>query len=343
MARVRRSIAIPQGAVRQVLALLRDDDPEAYAGTVRSLLTSDNVRFHLKHLVLQLLGYADPPTSGELDLVLSLIADDKWLDHVYKEVLSGRCAWFDSLHARGVIDTWLNASDLRRVNLAIYLIDTVIESRGDAVDRLLADNGAADWHQRLAAVLWRHPPERLTQGLFDGYLRLTRAGSLGGGMPLDWKTLAASNPERCIDLLEATVLRELDRTRSADADDAAIHTDRDLLLRNALPEITAAAARIPIQTWDRLATLLNRLLTDLRNARRQTRDSAFNSSRHATERRLRLLAGLLLKGLTAAGRALAKTDPDRLSVDLETLLLRPSKPIWRLASLCLAVGPDQLG
>ena len=45
-------------------------------------------------------------------------------------------------------------------------------------------------------------------------------------MPLDWKTLAVSNPERCIDLLEATVFRELDRAGSADADAGAIRTDR---------------------------------------------------------------------------------------------------------------------
>ena len=153
--------------------MLRDDDPEAYAGTLRTLLASGNVRFHLKHLVLQLLGHADPPMSAEVDLVLSLLADDLWLDHVYRQVLAGREAWFDALHVRGVFNSWLIDPDTKRVNLAIQLIDAVVESRGDAVDRLLADNGQADWHQKLAAVLWRHPPERLTPALFDSYLRLT--------------------------------------------------------------------------------------------------------------------------------------------------------------------------
>ena len=47
------------------------------------------------------------------------------------------------------------------------------------------------------------------------------------------------------------------------------------------------------------------------------------------------------KTLTAAGRALAKTDPDRLSAHLENLLRRRSKPIYRLAARCFAAGPDR--
>ena len=175
--------------LRQLLALLRDDDPETYTRTIGSLMTAETVRFHLKHLVLQLLGHADPPIPGEVDLLISLLGDDAWLDHVYQQVLAGRQPWFDALHDRGVLNTWLNNSDARRVNLAINIIDAVVETRGEAVDRLLADNGQADWHQKLAAAVWRHPPQRAHRlGL---YLRRLPSPEVGRFNRRHWMTPAA--------------------------------------------------------------------------------------------------------------------------------------------------------
>jgi hypothetical protein len=96
-----------RGQLRQLLALLRDENPVKYAEAVWDLLTAPDIRFHLQHLVLQMLGHADPPLSAEVDLVLGLLDDPSWCDHTFGQVLVGKPAWFDALFTAGLLAEWL--------------------------------------------------------------------------------------------------------------------------------------------------------------------------------------------------------------------------------------------
>ena len=112
-----------RGQLRQLLALLRDDDLERYLESMQEILGGEKVRFHLKHLALQVLGHADAPMDGEVDLVLELLGKPEWVDHVFFQVLAGREAWFDMLYGRGVLQDWLADRDESRVKFAINLIE----------------------------------------------------------------------------------------------------------------------------------------------------------------------------------------------------------------------------
>src|SRR5262249_18502426 len=52
--------------LRQLLAVLRDDEPERFLLTVQDILTLPGVRFHLRHLTLEFLGHVSDPSSQEV-------------------------------------------------------------------------------------------------------------------------------------------------------------------------------------------------------------------------------------------------------------------------------------
>ena len=62
-----------RGQLRQLLTLLRDDDPEQFLDSMKSMLHGDGVRFHLKQLAVQTLGHSEAPTDEEVELVLGLL------------------------------------------------------------------------------------------------------------------------------------------------------------------------------------------------------------------------------------------------------------------------------
>src|SRR5262249_53148907 len=152
------------------------DDPERYFESMRDILYGEEVRFHLKHLALQILGHAETPTDDEVGLVLGLLERPEWVAHVCLQVLAGRESWFDALHQRGILRSWLDSTDERRVKLAIDVIERVVKTRGSVIESLLLDRGRDKWPGRLALAVWRTSPELLTEGLFNAVLDLKRRG-----------------------------------------------------------------------------------------------------------------------------------------------------------------------
>ncbi len=59
--------------LRLILGYLRDERPSDYLASLRELIYGQNVRFHLKHLILQFLGQVTDPRNQEVDFVLELL------------------------------------------------------------------------------------------------------------------------------------------------------------------------------------------------------------------------------------------------------------------------------
>jgi hypothetical protein len=166
-----------RGQLRQILTLLRDDDPGRFLDSMNDLLHGTGVRFHLQHLAARMLSHAEVPMDEEVKLVLGRLELAEWVDHVFSQILSGREAWFDALYRRGILRRWLEGPDERKVSLAISIVERVVETRGVEVESLLLDRGRERWPGRLVAAVWKTPPEKLTEGLFDAVIGLRRGGS----------------------------------------------------------------------------------------------------------------------------------------------------------------------
>jgi len=83
--------------LRLVLTLLRDDDTYEYLNTIRELVLAppEDVRFHIRQLVLRLIGEFQTPSDQECDLVYELAQLPTWRDHVFDQIYSRQAVWFE--------------------------------------------------------------------------------------------------------------------------------------------------------------------------------------------------------------------------------------------------------
>ncbi len=329
-----------RGQLRQLLALLRDDDPSRYEESLRTLLTSDAVRFHLKHLTLLLLGQADPPTAGEVDLAVTLLREKKWLDHLTDLVFTGHEAWIDALHTRGILAGWLDAGDEGLARRALFLLNRVSASRGEVIEALLLDEHRDKRHEDLERVLLMSAPERLSPRLFTEFVGMTRRGSQSLLHSIRWKELAAANGSRCLEVLEAVLLNQARRARSAMGDESIGRQETRDVRREDSDHVAAAAATIPIEAWDRLVPVLLRILRRIAGSRRARRATGFSSSRYLFERELWQISRVLARVLRAAGRAMAGTDSAAFWERVSRLSGSRSPAVRRLLARCMAAGRD---
>jgi hypothetical protein len=328
-----------RGQLRQLLALLRDDDPARYEESLKTLFTSEAVRFHLKHLALVLLGQADPPTAGEADLATALLREEKWLDHVIDLVVAGRDAWIDALHARGVLARWLDGGDEGLERRALYLLSRVSESRGEIIEALLLDRRRDKRWEKLERVLWMSAPDQLSPRLFQVFVRMTQSGSRSLLHSIRWKALATTNASRCIEVFEAVMLGEARRARSTMAHEPIQRQETRSSRREDVNHVAAAAAAIPIDAWDRLVPLLVRILRALAASRR-TRSAVGFSSRYFFEQQLSRIALGVTRALRAAGRTMVATDAAAFWQRVDRLSKMPSAATARLLAHCMAAGND---
>jgi len=300
-----------RGQLRQLLSLLRDDDPERFLESIGDLLRGAGVRFHLRQLAVQMLGHTEDPTDGEVELVLGLLDRPEWVDHVYLQVLAGRGPWFDALNRRGLLRRWLECPDKLRVDLAIAVVERVVEVRDAAIESLLLDRGRERWPGRLASAVWRTPPERLTDGLFDAAVGLRRRGEWTAHDYVNWKALARESPGRCLRMLEARIGRDLGRIESALGGGAAGRGDRnDSSMLIELASLAGAAAALPVESWDLLLPCYLRASELLGRFRRRTRRPGRDALDYEQGRLARRIRRVLRDVLTAAGRVMARETPN---------------------------------
>ncbi len=198
-----------RGQLRQLLTLLRDDDPEQFFTSMNDLLHGEGVRFHLQHLAAQMLGHSQIPTDEEVELVVGLLDRPEWVDHVCYQVLVGREPWFDALYQRGILRLWLESPDEQKANLAIIVAERIVETRSVEVESLFLDQGRERWPGRLVSVIWRISSEKLSEKLFNAALDLRRQGKWSPDLFVNWGALSRASPARCLLMLESEVRRDL--------------------------------------------------------------------------------------------------------------------------------------
>jgi hypothetical protein len=192
--------------LRLLLGALRAEEHEVYLPTLRELLPSlqpdadSQLRFHLRLLSLQLLGQLSDPRPEEISLVLTLLDEPFWREHVLAEVVRGQVPWFNVLDEHGKLEAWLASEEGLR-DKVLELLLYMVEKCGDQVARLLGPYVEKDevWTRRIIWVL-RFDPSQDSDALFDLRLRLTKDGSYTPDH-VEWDKLALSHPERFVLLI----------------------------------------------------------------------------------------------------------------------------------------------
>jgi hypothetical protein len=343
-----------RGQVRQLLVFERASDAlrQPYLQDLGWLLSADDVRLHLKVLVLALLETIPDPTVEEWAIVRPL-ADDASspLQPRCWQALRDNPAWFPVIHAAGGWQSWLESTDPMIIDRALWALaamtGTAPQQVVDLVRRLPRD---AAWARRARGFLWmasvhgNHVPfellqEAISEGLYD----------TGASQDL-WHVLhrlATTEPARAVDLLRLLLGRAMRRARAAGEPNPfkltgplAVHQ------KHHASEAVAAAAR------SAAAEFVDRLLSPLlavmrRNAMPEwgrsdvLHDAVWSGHIVESEPHLREFHDELYAGMEVALRGLATSDPDRAAAAFATLRAAPYESAWFLLARAYCANPAQ--
>jgi len=190
--------------LRQVLAMLCEESPGYFLGSVKQLLESDNVRFHLKHLVLELIGQLEDGNEELENYCFPLLNNDYWKQHILETVCWGHAPYIHILIKKGIIPEWLNSDIEGDIDQALWLLRSVTEKMPDTIAELLEPfiDRDGDWAARILNTLCWNPADD-SNHMFQLRLRLARLGVVSSF--IDWKSLCSKHPLRALQLIEAVV------------------------------------------------------------------------------------------------------------------------------------------
>ncbi len=152
--------------VRQVLAYLRDSDFNRYVKELRQLLEDDDIRAHIKDLVLALLAEVPDPTKDEwtvwkkqirpeIKAIAEGTTNGDRLSALTRRRLCASRSWFPFLDDTGVIRGWMQSGNDRLVGMAVDYLSIHQRHFPDRVVTALkpyVDVGG-DWIPRLRKIV----------------------------------------------------------------------------------------------------------------------------------------------------------------------------------------------
>ncbi len=191
--------------LRLGLELLREEDPREFLEGIDAILGHDRVRFHFKHLALQVLGSAAQPSDREVELVLRYLAREEWTAHIEELVLLRSAGWLDALDERGSLAQWLGSGSKEAEDRALWICRRFAGERGDRVARALKEleNEPSPWPERVAnAVAFTDAHD--SREMFELQLRALARGEISR-FSIAWRKLAEFRPEWCVEALEVAV------------------------------------------------------------------------------------------------------------------------------------------
>ncbi len=328
--------------LRQVLVLLEEESPRQFVASVRELLEDANVRFHLKHLVLELLSQLEDPSKALLDYLGELITRDEWRNHLIETVCVRHAPYVLWLLRQGVLVQWLEADTEKDRNTALWLLRSVADTIPDEVAETLEPFAERDeeWKERVVGSLaWSEEAD--STRMFGLRLRLARAGAFKEWVT--WGKLAKDHPDRAILLLGAVIstwdkddLRPEQRRKRQHASGASSRFEQ--WTSDDLKALLASANTRPDLAWDTLVPQIQRLtMSDEEN------DDSLDM-RHdwmGNIDRVGVAKGVLDMAIEA-GKVLARQDGPDFFRRTELLRGDPSPVIQFLLVECYSAMPAQL-
>jgi hypothetical protein len=181
------------------LCLLSEESPDVFLETIKIILGSADVRFHLKHLCLEVTGQLDDPPESLFRYIKELVVIDEWREHILGTVFLRQVSFMTLLLDEGTIPQWLERDEWR--NAALWILHDMAKVRPDEIVTVLAPYAKRDgeWRQRVLGCLSRHPEDD-SDSMFELRLELARQGEFHEYV--SWEKLEAC---RALRLLEAVL------------------------------------------------------------------------------------------------------------------------------------------
>jgi hypothetical protein len=332
-----------RGQLRQLLSVLRDDEPTMFLEVVRDILAARKVRYHLQQLTLQQLGSIGDSNQQEVELVREMLQSHIWRDAIATQVLAGRASWVQALDQTGVWKSWLDGVDPWERQTALWLLGTVVEMEGDRVAELLENpaNASPPWRAHVWNALPREPD--LDSGkVFDLRLRLVRSGNVQRSDFCFTDEFCKRQPRRAIELLEAVLLAE-----ESKEEPTGEPMDREgwpyWIATHTATAVRLAAETEPELTWEKLIHPVVRAIGSHVSSKLWRDERPFVTDTLWSEELYRFDSGhtvALPAILAEAGGIWFHRNPKAVEERIQVLSRSPSRTLQQLAGTMFLNGPD---
>lgn len=201
-----------RGQVRQILQHLYEREPERFRVEAVSVLTSDQVRFHIKETVLAVLSNLSAPSAEDAEAIFEVAASGpRYEEQLWLHTRS--TPWFRRFNQDGTIASWLDSNDPTLQQRAVNLMMGAVKELPDEVAKLLGARQSAseygDWLRWIA----RFSDLFLSRPLFELILAAVREGVFDAAEHELWMAVhdvAKRRPLWAIELITARVIEHAD-------------------------------------------------------------------------------------------------------------------------------------
>jgi hypothetical protein len=253
--------------LRQILDILAEELPSDFLANARSLLNSTEVRFHLKHLILEVIGLLKDIDKNIGKYCHELIGVNHWQEHILETVYLGHTPWVLYLLKQGILSKWLSSQEEPNVNRSLLLLRSVAEHIQDQVTDTLQPylKKGSEWPSRiLNTICWKVHDD--SEKMYEMRLQLARIGFVQDFV--SWKPYCEKYPLRAIRLIEAVM-------STWQIGDKQKTTHKKGRLEKWYDEdsqaLNHAVKQNPVQTWDLLVGHIERLTSIDSNGRYEPR------------------------------------------------------------------------
>lgn len=301
--------------LRQALCLLSEESPDRFVGTLQALLSSNGVRFHLKHLCLEMVGQIEIPCDALVGYLLELAQLSDWREHVLGTAFIGNPALIRALVQNGTVKEWMQSDD-RRLD-ALSLLRTVTDKIPEHVTQVLRPFAVVndEWRTRvLGCLAWN--AENDSEVIFELRLELARAGVFHDF--IRWEKLASSRVLRLLDAVMASCGPHEFRERFGCT--AGKKSRIKYWLESDITALLQAARSMPDNAWHMLSRHIVRLTPETDDVDDGSSIKVWlESDIHAVEGDIESLPHGLFRAALEAGRLLAARDGQRFWQDTKAL------------------------
>ena len=123
--------------VRQILEALRQNDINRYLIELSSVLSSNDIRFHIKTAICQWLNSIDKPSEQEFEIISRFDEPSGKFNQFFSNAVLSTHAWFDLLNEKSWIRQQMDGEDKERAEAVLWWLSNIAGERPAEVASLL--------------------------------------------------------------------------------------------------------------------------------------------------------------------------------------------------------------
>lgn len=187
--------------LKYALNILLDLGQDLFCNCVEAILFNDNIRFHLKYLVLNSIKEIKDIKKPAKSLIDKIIESSALCKKFLMISCYSNSAIIHYLTENQYISKWLHSSDDNLINIAIRLLRSIATNDSELIIEELSDfvGQSEQWNQRVYSALpWTIEDD--TDDIFELRKRLLNLGCTANY--INWASLSKTHPLRVLSLIE---------------------------------------------------------------------------------------------------------------------------------------------